>query len=190
MREHVSASSLFCPDAAREAEMCALLTEVELAGDSLGGVVAFRALNVPAGLGDPVYAKLEARLAHAMMSLPAAKGFEIGSGFDSATLRGSEYNDLFVQEEGRVRMRTNHAGGTLGGISTGMPVTGRVVFKPASSIRIPQPTLSLTGETALWELPAGSRHDPCVAIRAVPVVEAMLAIVLVDALLMHRSARL
>ena len=138
---------------------------------------------MPIGLGDPVYDKLEAHLAKAMLSIPASKGFEIGSGFASAAMKGSEHNDLFFNDNGHIRTKTNHGGGTLGGISNGMPLVFRVAFKPTSSIKIPQETLDLEGHQATFTLPENSRHDPCVAIRAVPVVEAMTAITLADAYL-------
>lgn len=183
-------SPVYCPDANAEAAMTALIEKAKVEGDSLGGIIEFIALSVPAGLGDPVYEKLEAKLAHAMMSLPATKGFEIGSGFRSAAMPGSEHNDLFTKEMGTVQTQTNYAGGTLGGISTGMPIIGRVAFKPTSSIMKPQETLTTAGEQASFNLPAGSRHDPCVAIRAVPIVEAMAALVLVDAMLLNRCVKL
>lgn len=171
-------------------EMKALLQSVKAEGDSIGGVVEFVASNVPVGLGDPLYSKLEANLASALMSLPATKGFEIGEGFGAALMRGSEHNDPFIIQHGRVQTATNHAGGLLAGITTGQPLIGRVAFKPTSSINKPQETLTIDHQPALLELPPGSRHDPCVAIRAVPVVEAMVALVLADALLMNRCARL
>lgn len=171
-------------------EITALLEKTKLDGDSVGGIVEFTVLGVPAGLGDPVYEKLEARLGYAMMSLPASKGFEIGSGFSSAAMKGSEHNDSFIQTSGKVSTESNHAGGILGGISTGMPIVGRVAFKPTSSIKKALKTVNLEGEDALFELPEGSRHDPCVAIRAVPVVEAMVALVLADAMLMNRCSKL
>ncbi len=183
-------SPVFCPDESATEKMTALIEQAKIEGDSLGGIIEFIAQGVPAGIGDPVYEKLEANLAHAMMSLPATKGFEIGSGFRSATMQGSEHNDLFTINSGDVQTQTNYAGGTLGGISTGMPITGRVAFKPTSSIMKPQGTLTTSGESASFKLPAGSRHDPCVAIRAVPIVEAMTALVLVDAILLNRCARL
>jgi chorismate synthase len=151
-------------------------------GDSVGGVIEFTAHGVPAGLGDPIYEKLEARLAYAMLSIPSTKGFEMGNGFAAAALRGSENNDLFGEE-------TNRAGGVLGGISTGQPLIGRVAFKPPSSIAKPQETLDLDGHPAVFELPKGSRHDPCTAIRAVPIVEAMVALVLADRLLAQRCTK-
>lgn len=178
-------SPVFCPDEEATSQMTALIEKAKSEGDSVGGIVEFIALSLPAGLGDPVYEKLEANLAYAMMSLPASKGFEIGEGFGSVVMRGSEHNDLF----GEMKMQTNHAGGTLGGISTGMPLIARVAFKPTSSIMKPQKTLTTTGELATLQLPKGSRHDPCVAIRAVPVVEAMAALVIADALLLNRCVK-
>jgi chorismate synthase len=182
-------SPVFCPDANATSAMTALIENAKMEGDSLGGIVEFIALSVPAGLGDPIYDKLEANLAHAMMSLPASKGFEIGTGFQSVLMRGSEHNDPFTKESGKVQTQTNYAGGTLGGISTGMPIIGRVAFKPTSSIMKSQETLKISGEQASFKIPTGSRHDPCVAIRAVPVVEAMAALVLVDAILLNRCVR-
>lgn len=183
-------SPVFCPDPQATAAMTALIEKAKAEGDSLGGIIEFIALGVPVGLGDPVYEKLEANLAHAMMSLPATKGFEIGSGFQSVVMPGSEHNDQFITESGEIKTQTNHAGGILAGISTGMPVVGRVAFKPTSSIMKPQETLTTSGEKAPFNLPAGSRHDPCVAIRAVPIVEAMAALVLVDAMILNRCVKL
>ncbi len=190
MRTLTYQSPVYCPDAHATSAMTVLIEKAKLEGDSLGGIVEFIALSVPAGLGDPVYEKLEANLAHAMMSLPATKGFEIGSGFKSVVMPGSEHNDLFTKESGNVKTQTNYAGGTLGGISTSMPLIGRVVFKPTSSIMKPQETITTNGGKTSIQLPAGSRHDPCVAIRAVPVVEAMVALVLADAILLNRCAKL
>ncbi|MGZ3633921.1 MAG: chorismate synthase, partial [Parachlamydiaceae bacterium] len=183
-------SPIFCPDVKMAPAMTKLIEETKAGGDSLGGLVEFVAHSLPVGLGDPIYEKLEAKLAHAMMSLPATKGFEIGSGFSSTEMLGSSHNDCFIHVSGEVKTITNHAGGTLGGISTGMPLVGRVAFKPTSSIMKPQETVTLTGENATFQLPQGSRHDPCVAIRAVPIVEAMTALVLADALLLNRCIKL
>lgn len=183
-------SPLYCSSQEAESKMIALIEKAKLEGDSLGGIVEFVAINLPKGLGDPVYEKLEANLSRAMLSLPATKGFEIGSGFQSVHMCGSEHNDPFESQNGKVQTASNHAGGTLGGISTGMPLVGRVAFKPASSIMKPQKTLTNTGEDAVFQLPEGSRHDPCVAIRAVPIVEAMTALVLADAILLDRCVRL
>lgn len=186
----VLTSAVYCPDPKASKLMIAELERVRLEGDSLGGVVEFMADGLPAGLGDPVYEKLEAQLAKALLTLPATKGFEIGSGFEGASLQGSAHNDIYENQNGQIRTKTNLAGGILGGISTGMPIVGRVAFKPASSIAKSQGTVTTEGQTATLELPAGSRHDPCVAIRAVPVVEAMVALVLIDAILLNRCSRL
>lgn len=183
-------SPIFCPDEIIEKEMIELIEKCKKEGDSLGGVIEFIAEGIPIGLGDPVYEKLEAKLAHALLTLPAAKGFEIGSGFASAGMLGSEHNDRFIKTDGKICTETNHAGGVLGGISTGMPLVGKVVFKPTSSIMKPQQTLSTEGNEATLQLPQGSRHDPCVAIRAVPIVESMVALVLIDAILLNRGTRL
>ncbi|MDR3623683.1 MAG: chorismate synthase [Chlamydiales bacterium] len=190
LRKAIYSSALFCPDKRAEEDMILLIDQAKQEGDSLGGIVEFIASNVPTGLGDPIYEKLEAKLSLAMMSLPATKGFEMGSGFTSATMKGSSHNDRFINDFGKVVTETNFSGGTLGGISNGMPVFGRVAFKPTSSIQKKQVTLNVDGEKRDFELPMGSRHDPCIAIRAVPVVEAMVALVLADCMLLNRSARL
>lgn len=189
LRRATHQSPLFCPDPEAAETMIRALTACKEEGDSLGGIVEVAALDLPPGLGDPIYEKLEANLAKAMLSLPASKGFEIGSGFAAARMRGSEHNDLFVVDQERIVTQTNFAGGTLAGISSGMPLICRVAFKPTSSILKVQKSCTKEGTPALLELPEGSRHDPCVAIRAVPVVEAMMALVLTDALLLNRSAR-
>lgn len=186
----INASPIFCPDPQTENLMMEKILHAKTAGDSLGGVIEFVAQGLPIGLGDPIYEKLEANLAKAMLSLPATKAFEIGKGFNAATMFGSEHNDLFTKQGDQVQTTSNHAGGTLGGISTGMALIGRVAFKPTSSIKKPQQTLDIEGNKTQLQLPEGSRHDPCVAIRAVPIVDAMCALVLADALLMNRSAQL
>jgi chorismate synthase len=184
-------SPLFCPDKTATEQMIQALEKAKEEGDSLGGIIEITTFHLPIGLGDPVYEKLEANLAKAMLSLPATKGFEIGSGFAAARMKGSEHNDAFILDaEGKVSTATNFAGGILGGISTGLPLTARVAFKPTSSINKPQKTLSLGKEEKEFKLPEGSRHDPCVTIRAVPIVEAMAALVLVDAFLMHRNSKI
>lgn len=191
LKKKVLGSPLFCPDGKAAEKMIKEIEKAKKEGDSLGGIIQGAAANLPAGLGDPVYGKLEAGLASAMLSLPATKGFEIGSGFAAARMRGSEHNDAFdLDEEGQITTATNHAGGTLGGISTGLPLTFRVAFKPTSSIQKAQKTVNLKREKKPFKLPAGSRHDPCVAIRAVPIVEAMTALVLADALLLNRCSKL
>lgn len=191
LKEKVRQSPVFCPDKAAEALIMQKIEDVKQEGDSLGGMISLVTSPLPSGLGDPVYEKLEAKLAHAMLSIPASKGIEMGAGFEAARMKGSEHNDLFtLTPQGDVVTQTNHAGGTLGGISTGMPLFLRVAFKPTSSIMKPQATLSTSKEASILTLPEGSRHDPCVALRAVPVVEAMGALVLADALLMNRAARI
>lgn len=185
LREQAGQSPIFCPDPASSQKMVSILETIKQDNDSCGGIVSCIA-KIPSGLGDPVYGKLEALLASAMLSIPASKGFEIGEGFGAARMRGSDHNDLFTKDEsGKISCPTNHAGGTLGGISTGEPLIFRVAFKPTSSIRKPQQTVDSQGNVATLTLPETSRHDPCVAIRAVPVVEAMTALVLADAVLMN-----
>ena len=187
-RAAVDAHPTRCPDPQAAPAMEALIREVRADGDTIGGVVRAVARNVPAGLGEPVFDKLDAELAKAMLSLPAAKGFEIGSGFSGTRLRGSQHNDAFEVRDGRVRTRTNHAGGVLGGISTGEDIHLAVAFKPVATIFRPQDTVDVQGQPATIQ-PRG-RHDPCVVPRAVPLVEAMLALVLADHALRLRSARL
>lgn len=190
LKKTTLASPLFCPDAKADILMREKIEQAKEAGDSLGGVVEFYAVGLPVGLGDPIYEKLEANLAKAMLSLPATKGFEMGEGFRATQMTGSQHNDPFVNINDTVQTQTNRAGGTLGGISTGMPLIGRVAFKPTSSIKKAQQTVDVKGKASTFKLPEGSRHDPCVAIRAVPIVDAMCALVLVDALLLNRSAKL
>ncbi len=190
LRQKTYASPIFCPCEQSEPLMREKIRQTQEEKDSLGGIVACLA-HLPPGLGDPVYNKLEALLASAMLSIPASKGFEIGLGFDATRKKGSEHNDPFdLDEQNLVRTTTNHAGGTLGGISTGSPLFFRVAFKPTSSIKKPQQTLSLQKDKTYLAPPESARHDPCVAIRAVPVVEAMAALVLADALLMGRCSKL
>jgi chorismate synthase len=188
-RAAVDASVVRCPDEAAAARMTALVREVRDARDSIGGVVSCICRNVPPGWGEPVFDKLDAKLAQAMLSLPATKGFEIGSGFAGTRLRGSQHNDPFVQKDGRLGTLTNHAGGVLGGISSGEPLLFRVAFKPVATIGQPQATVDLAGNPV--ELAAKGRHDPCVVPRAVPIVETMTALVLLDLALRQetRSAR-
>lgn len=179
----------FYSDPLLSEEVTRIIHDAKVQGDSLGGVVEFTAV-IPRGLGDPVYEKLEAKLSHAMMGLPASKGFEIGEGFKATAMKGSQHNDPYAIEKGGVVTKTNHSGGILGGISNGMPLMGRVAFKPTSSIQMKQESVTVEKEAALFELPKGSRHDPCVALRAVPVVEAMVALVLADCVLLNRCSRI
>ncbi len=187
LRKAQTKSAIFCPDISVEAQMTETITKLISDGDSIGGQVVCLVDNVPIGLGDPIYEKLEARLAFAMLSLPASKAFEIGEGVRACAMRGSEHNDLYEATEGVTKPSSNHAGGVLAGISTGEQLNFKVTLKPASSIRKTQKTTTLKGAPVEFSLPEGSRHDPCVAIRAVPVVEAMTALVLVDALMNSRQ---
>lgn len=180
-------NALFCPDPKATVQMEQAILQAKKEGDSLGAILQVITSHLPIGLGDPVYAKLEANLAQAMLSIPATKGFDIGAGFTAARMKGSEHNDLF---ETKAKPATNHAGGTLGGISTGLPLSFRIAFKPTSSIQKEQKTVDLKGKRKILTLPEGSRHDPCVAIRAVPIVEAMTALVLADSILLNRAAKL
>lgn len=168
-----------CPDQKVAAKMIDLIKKVKEEGDSLGGIVRGVVKNVPVGLGEPVFDKLHADLGKAMLSINAVKGFDIGLGFDSVNLRGSEHNDEFTSApDGKISTKTNNAGGVLGGISNGETIYFRVAIKPVSTIRKQQNTVNKAGEAI--EIEAEGRHDPCVLPRAVPIVDAMAAIVMMD----------
>jgi chorismate synthase len=184
-RAAVEANIIRCPEAAMAERMIALVDGARKAGDSLGGVVEAAARGVPAGWGDPVFDKLDADLAKAMLSLPAAKGFEIGSGFRGTQLSGIQHNDPFYSADGKVRTRTNHSGGVQGGISNGESILVRVAFKPTATILREQETVDEDGNQTT--IKARGRHDPCVLPRAVPIVEAMIALVLADHALRQRA---
>ena len=186
-QEDVEANDARCPDGDVAIRMIERIKEARKAGDSLGGVVEAVARNVPAGLGEPVFDKLDADLAKAMLSLPACKGFEVGSGFEGTRSTGSEHNDPFYSEGGRVRTRTNNSGGIQGGISNGESVIVRAAFKPTATIASEQDTVDEDGSPV--KMRGRGRHDPCVLPRAVPIVEAMLAIVLTDHALRQRGQR-
>jgi chorismate synthase len=184
--EEVESNIVRCPDSECAEQMVELIESVRNQGDSIGGVVECVARRVPRGLGDPVFDKLEADLAKAVMSLPATKGFEIGSGFAGTVMTGSEHNDEFYTDEnGEIRTVTNRSGGVQGGISNGENILIRVAFKPTATIRKEQRTVTNDGEEVT--LAAKGRHDPCVLPRAVPMVEAMVALVLCDHLLRQRG---
>jgi len=184
--EAVEANIVRCPDPAMAERMIERIESIGRAGDSCGGVIECLVRQPPIGLGMPVFDKLEADLAKAVMSLPATKGFEIGSGFAGTLLTGSQHNDAFLpSEDGRLRTATNNSGGIQGGISNGEPIQLRVGFKPTATIRKEQQTITATGEATT--LAAKGRHDPCVLPRAVPMVEAMVALVLADHLLRHHG---
>lgn len=183
--EQVEANPVRCPDPAKAAEMIALIEEVRKDRDSIGGICELAAVGVPPGLGEPVFDKLKADIAKALLSLPAVMGFEYGAGFGVATLRGSQNNDAFVNRGGRIGTETNRHGGMLGGISSGEPIVCRVAIKPTSSLPQPQRTVTSAGEPT--EIATKGRHDPCLLPRFVPMGEAMLALVLVDHWLRFRA---
>jgi len=187
-REQIEQNLVRCPDPIAAEAMTEAILAAKESFDSLGGVVEVRAIGVPPGLGEPTFDRLDALIAQAMLSIPATKGVEIGEGFESARSRGSENNDWFYAEEGRVRTRSNRAGGTLGGISSGEEIIVKVAIKPTSSVAREQETVDINMQprTILVE----GRHDPSVVPRAVPVAEAMLAIVLADLVLQNRAARI
>jgi chorismate synthase len=177
-----------CPDPKIAEKMIALIDQLRREGNSIGGEIECVARHVPVGLGEPIFDKLEADLAKAIMSLPATKGFEIGSGFAGTFLTGSEHNDHFYMEGDRVRTLTNNSGGIQGGISNGENILMRIAFKPTATITQEQKTVSKDGEDTT--LIARGRHDPCVLPRAVPMVEAMVALVLCDHLLRQRAVNI
>ncbi|MEN9449191.1 MAG: chorismate synthase [Bacteroidota bacterium] len=177
-----------CPDAETAEKMIELIKQVKKDGDTIGGIVSGVIKNVPIGLGEPVFDKLHADLGKAMLSINAAKGFEYGSGFAGTTLRGSEHNDIFYNENGKIKTKTNHSGGIQGGISNGMDIYFNVAFKPIATIMKPQDSVDKDGNEAT--VTGKGRHDPCVLPRAVPIVEAMAALVIADYLLRNRSSQL
>jgi chorismate synthase len=184
--EDVESNIVRCPDGEMANQMIELIEKTGRDGNSIGGVVECVVRNVPKGLGEPVFDKLEADLAKAVMSLPASKGFEIGSGFDGTLLTGFEHNDEFyIDENGEIRTLTNRSGGIQGGISNGENIILRVAFKPTATIRKEQKTVTKEGEETV--LAGKGRHDPCVLPRAVPMVDAMVALVLCDHLLRHHG---
>ncbi|MBM3321100.1 MAG: chorismate synthase [Candidatus Eisenbacteria bacterium] len=183
----VEKSPVRCPDPKASRKMVDLVRKAKKEGDSLGGVVECLARKVPAGLGEPVFDKLEADLAKAFLSIPATKGFEIGSGFEGTRLKGSEHNDPFTMREGRIRTATNRSGGIQGGISNGETIVARIAFKPTATIAKMQETVSRDGK--ITRIRPRGRHDPCVLPRAVPVVEAMATLVLADHLLRQKAIR-
>ena len=179
--DEIEKNPFFCPDPAKVAELESFMDALRKSGDSVGARVNVVARNVPVGLGAPVYGKLDADLASAMMSINAAKGVEIGAGFDCVAQNGTEHRDEMTKKG----FLSNHAGGILGGISSGQEVLVSTAFKPTSSLRIPCKGLDIDGEEV--EVVTKGRHDPCVGIRATPIVEAMLALVLMDHVLRHRA---
>jgi chorismate synthase len=181
----IEANPVRCPDAVAAEAMIARIKKIRSEGNSVGGLVDAIVRGMPPGLGEPVFDRLEADLAKGMMSLPATKGFEIGSGFSGTLLTGAEHNDAYEIRNGAVRTKSNRSGGVQGGISNGEPLLFRVAFKPTATIAKPQATVTVAGEESL--LAARGRHDPCVLPRAVVMVEAMAALVLVDHALRQRA---
>jgi chorismate synthase len=183
--EQVESNMVRCPDPDWAQKMIDLIDQTRRTADSIGGIVECVARHVPKGLGSPVFDKLEADLAKGVMSLPASKGFEIGSGFAGTLLTGQQHNDEFYSDQGEIRTRTNRSGGVQGGIANGEDILIRVAFKPTATIGKSQKTVNQAGEETT--LAAKGRHDPCVLPRAVPMVEAMVALVLCDHLLRHHA---
>ncbi len=177
-----------CPDDKIAAEMIALIDQVRLERDTIGGIVTCVIKNTPVGLGEPVFDKLHAELGKAMLSINAVKGFEYGSGFAGITLRGSEHNDEFYNEGGRIRTKTNFSGGIQGGISNGEDIYFNVAFKPVATIMQDQATVDKHGNET--SVSGKGRHDPCVVPRAVPIVEAMAALVLADFFLRNKTSKI
>jgi chorismate synthase len=181
----IEKNNVRCPDAAAAKRMISLIEQVRDEGDSIGGVIECVARSIAPGLGEPVFDKLEADLAKAMLSIPATKGFEIGSGFAATRMRGSQHNDSFEMRRGKIRTRTNNSGGVQGGISNGEDIYFRAAFKPPATIALQQKTVTTSRKQS--KLVARGRHDPCVLPRAVPIVEAMAALVLCDHALRHQA---
>lgn len=187
-RDVIDTNLVRAADADAAERMVAAIEKVKAEKDSLGGIVEVRAEGVPPGLGEPTADKLDALIGQAMLSIPATKGVEIGEGFAAVSMRGSQHNDgMYIDETGRVRTRTNHAGGMVGGISNGETIIARVAIKPTSSVTQPQETVDIYGNPR--EILVEGRHDPCVVPRAVPVVEAMMLLVLADLYLLNRMSR-
>jgi len=176
-----------CPDAATAEKMISLFDEVRLQRDTIGGIVTCVIKNSPVGLGEPVFDKLHAALGNAMLGINAVKGFEYGSGFEGTRHRGSQLNDEFYNDGGRIRTRTNHSGGIQGGISNGEDIYFNVAFKPVATIMQDQQSVDKEGKEVT--VSGKGRHDPCVVPRAVPIVEAMAALVMADFLLIARTSK-
>lgn len=183
----IESNPVRCPDPEVAEKMIELIREVRKEGDTIGGVVTCLVRGCPPGLGEPAFDKLHACLGHAMLSINACKGFEIGSGFAGVSMRGSQHNDIFYKDGDTIRTRSNHSGGIQGGISNGMDIYFRVAFKPVATIVPAQESVDLEGNSV--SVTGKGRHDPCVVPRAVPIVEAMAALVLADHVLRHRASR-
>ncbi|MDE5999847.1 MAG: chorismate synthase [Bacteroidaceae bacterium] len=184
----IEANPVRCPDSAVAKQMEQLILDVKAEGDTIGGIITGVVKGCPVGLGEPAFSKLHADLGAAMLSINAVKGFEYGEGFDGVGQRGSEQNDIFFNDGGHINTRTNHSGGIQGGISNGQDIVFRVLFKPVATLLRPQSTVNKDGEETILEVKG--RHDPCVLPRAVPVVEAMAAMTILDHYLMNKTVRL
>ena len=184
----IETNDVRCPDPTKAEEMATLIKQVKAEGDTIGGVITCVIQGCPVGLGQPAFGKLHAALGHAMLSINAVKGFAYGEGFDNMALRGSQQNDVFYNHEGRIDTRTNHSGGIQGGISNGQDIYFRVAFKPVATLLMEQQTVDIDGNDTMVK--AKGRHDPCVLPRAVPIVEAMAAITILDYYLIDRTTRL
>ncbi len=184
----IESNSVRCPHSSTAKKMIELIQKISKEGDTIGGIITGIIRGCPIGLGEPVFDRLHADLGKAMLSIPAVKGFEYGSGFEGAELKGSEHNDPFIQEKGKIKTTTNYSGGIQGGISNGMDIYFRVAFKPVATLIKPQNSHGLEGNNT--RIAGKGRHDPCVVPRAVPIVEAMAAITIVDHLLRNRTSRI
>lgn len=184
----IETNAVRCPDPQKAREMEEYIASVKAEGDTIGGIITCVVKGCPVGLGEPSFGKLHAALGHAMLTINAVKGFEYGEGFAGVTQRGSEQNDIFFNDEGRINTRTNHSGGIQGGISNGQDIYFRVAFKPVATLLKEQSTVNEKGEDT--QVKARGRHDPCVLPRAVPIVEAMTAMTLLDYYLMNKCTRL
>ena len=184
----IEQNAVRCPDPTKASEMETLIKEVKASGDTIGGAIRCVIQGCPIGLGEPVFGKLHAALANAMMGINAAKGFEYGEGFGGMNMRGSEQNDVFYNKNGIIETHTNHSGGIQGGISNGQDICFRVAFKPVATLLFEQPTVDIAGNEAVVK--AKGRHDPCVLPRAVPIVEAMAAMTILDYYLLNKTTRL
>lgn len=187
-REMIDESLVRCPDKTTSKKMVSKIQEIKSAKDSIGGIITCVIKNVPTGLGEPVFEKLEAKLAQVMMAIPATKGFEIGSGFEGTKMRGSEHNDLFEYRDNQIRTKTNQSGGIQGGISNGEEIYFRVAFKPTATIAFPQETVDFEGAIKILE--GKGRHDACVVPRAVPIVESLAANVILDMILRQNARKI
>lgn len=185
--EEIEKNIIRCPDQQTAVDMIKLVEAIKKEGDSIGGIIKGVIRSVPPGLGEPVFDKLAANLGKAMLSINAVKGFDIGSGFNGVHLKGSEHNDAFEIQNNKIKMKTNHAGGTLGGISTGEDIYFRVAFKPVSTISKKQQTVNDQNQPV--SLQAVGRHDPCVLPRAIPIVDAMAALVIIDHYLQYKAQK-